>query len=220
MDELKKIILSLCLAIISWIIKDLLIKSIIRKNDSVRAEWESRLKEVWSPLFYWSGIITLSDNIKGWQKHGIKELENILSKSAHLLPLNHYYNLIRLIEGATNQKTTPITLDQIKSTRDYIYKQIELLNYLLYRRETIYEAQYAVDIVAPYRFLLRVISGFIFHLLIWSLIAGTLTSFYFSYKMRMLWPFIVFAIIFSIIIYFDIKGKRETYMKIKKMLKE
>jgi hypothetical protein len=220
MEMLKESIIPIGFGIISWLIKDLLIKSAIKRDEAARTEWEYRLKEIWSPLFYWSGIISLSDDVEGWQKHGIAELEHILSKSAHLLPLNHYYTLVRMIEGITNQKTTRVTLDETKRTRDYVYRQVELLNYLVYRRERIYEADVAVDVMAPYRFLLRAASGFFLHLFVWAVIAAIIIGFYFSYSSGVLWPIYFFAIPFFIIILIDIKNRFQIYKDIRRMLSE
>ena len=169
MEHIQRALIPLAIGLISWLIKDLLVKTVTRRNETVRKEWEYRLKEIWSPLFYWSGIVAFSDSERGWRKHGVKELGDILTRSAHLLPLKHYYSLIKLLEGATDQKTSPVSLDRIKAARDFIYKQIELMNYLLYRHQMMYEPDYAVDITKPYKLLLRAITTMLFHLFIWRI---------------------------------------------------
>lgn len=218
MDIVEKSLITLGVGIISWLIKDLLIKTAIKRNEAARKEWEHRLKEIWSPLFYWSGVISFSDNSQGWQKHGIKELESILAKSAHLLPLEHYYILIRLIEGATKQKTGSVNINELTSTRDYIYRQVELLNYLLYRHEVIYEADVAVDVMAPYKFLLRATSALFLHIVVWLIIAAIIVGLYFSYLKGVLWPIAISVIVILLVVYFAIKERFEIYRQTRKRL--
>lgn len=218
MDIVEKSLITLGVGIISWLIKDLLIKTAIKRNEAARKEWEHRLKEIWSPLFYWSGVISFSDNSQGWQKHGIKELESILAKSAHLLPLEHYYILIRLIEGATKQKTGSVNINELTSTRDYIYRQVELLNYLLYRHEAIYEADVAVDVMAPYKFLLRATSALFLHIVVWLIIAAIIVGLYFSYLKGVLWPIAISVIVILLVVYFDTKERFEIYRQTRKRL--
>jgi len=218
MDIVEKSLITLGVGIISWLIKDLLIKTAIKRNEAARKEWEHRLKEIWSPLFYWSGVISFSDNSQGWQKHGIKELESILAKSAHLLPLEHYYILIRLIEGATKQKTGSLNINELTSTRDYIYRQVELLNYLLYRHEAIYEADVAVDVMAPYKSLLRATSALFLHIVVWLIIAAIIVGLYFSYLKGVLLPIAISVIVILLVVYFGIKERFEIYRQTRKRL--
>lgn len=220
MDILEKSLLTAAVGIMSWLVKDLLIKTAIKRNEAARKEWDHRLKEIWSPLFYWSGVVSFPDSSQSWQKHGIKELESILAKSAHLLPLKHYYNLIKLIESGTNQKTSAASIKEVTSTRDYIYRQVELLNYLLYRHEAIYEADVAVDVLAPYRFLLRGASALFLHLLLWAAIAAIIVALYLSYLRGILWPIALPMILLSIVSYFDIRKRIQIYQQIRKLLSE
>ena len=217
MDILEKSLIMAAVGIISWLVKDLLIKTAIKRNEAARKEWDHRLKEIWSPLFYWSGIISFSDSSQSWQKRGIKELENILAKSAHLLPLKHYYNLIKLIESATNQKTSSASIKEVTSTRDYIYRQVELLNYLLYRHEAIYEADVAVDVLAPYRFLLRGASALFLHLIVWAAVASIIVLLYLSYLKGILWPIALPIIFLLIVFYFDIRKRDQIYQEVRKL---
>jgi len=216
MDHIEQALMPLVIGLISWLIKDLLVKTASKRNEAVRKEWEYRLKEIWSPLFYWSGIVIFSDSERGWKRHGLKELGDILTKSAHLLPLTHYHSLIRLLEGATDQKTSLVSLDQIKNTRDYIYKQIELMNYLVYRHQMMYEPDFAVDITKPYKLLLRGITTVLFHLFIWGLIAGVLYTLYFCFTIDVIWPIIIFLAILIILVCIDLKKRIDIHREIKK----
>jgi len=220
MDIFEKSLITAAVGIISWLVKDLLIKAAIKRNEAARKEWDHRLKEIWSPLFYWSGVISFSDSSQGWQKHGVKELESILAKSAHLLPTEHYYNLIKIIESATDQKTKSASIKELMKTRDYIYRQVELLNYLLYRHETIYEADVTVDVLAPYKFLLRGASALFLHLLVWAVIASIIIGLYISYSKGILWPIALPIIFLLIASYFDIRKRIQIYQEIRKLLRK
>lgn len=217
MDTLEQSIITACIALIGWAIKDIFLQNSIKKNEAVRIEWERRLKEIWSPLFYWSGVVLFNDSDKTWDRHGAKELENILIKSAHILPLEHYYTLVRLLEKATNQKTTPIKIDQIAKTRDFIYRQIQLLNYLLYRREDIYEADYSVDVMTPYKLLLRASSTAIIHLLVWVLIISIMGLMYFCYLKGLYLPILLFILLLLVVAYFDIQNRNKIYKETKRL---
>ncbi len=55
----EKLFIPLVLGIAGWFIKSFLFTEYARRNEAVRKEWEWRLLEVWSPLYYWSGIVEL-----------------------------------------------------------------------------------------------------------------------------------------------------------------
>ena len=128
---IEKLIFPLIVGIVGWFLKDYLFAVYARRDELVRKEWERRLLEVWSPLYFWSGVILLDGKQKGWDRHGLKELEVILSKNANLLPIHHYNTLIKLIQTLTDQKTSAVDISQLKKTRQYIYDQVKTFNYLL-----------------------------------------------------------------------------------------
>ncbi|MCD6579823.1 hypothetical protein J7L48_10145 [bacterium] len=207
------------IGIASWFIKDLLIKLAIKRNEKIQNEWKYRLTKVWSPLFYWSGVVTLSDSHQNWEKHGINKLEELLSKCAYLLPLEHYYILVKVIENATNQNTSPIQIEEVKKVRDYIYKQVELLNYLLYKKEDIFELGSAIDVLSPYRTFLRTASIFCIHLILWIVIGGLIIFLYIFYINNILWPLIIFGVTLLIIMFYDIKTRLKINQEIQERLK-
>lgn len=219
MSATYKILVSAIVGLISWLIKDFVFGIVSKRNEQLRKEWEYRLKEVWSPLFYWSGVVLFNGKQKSWDKHGLHELELILVKSAHLLPLKHYYALIRVIEMESGQQTQRVNLSEITTTRDYIYKQIELLNYLLYRKKGIFDALETTDILSPYKTALRLFSVGAFHMLIWVIIVSVIIGMYLLYVKAYYWPLWMIALIFVVIIYVDIKKRLELHKEIKKRLK-
>src|SRR5688572_11542010 len=131
-DLVEKLAIPLVLGLVGWFVKDYLFTVYARRDELVRKEWEKRLLEVWSPLYYWSGVVMLSGRERGWDRHGMKELESILEKSAHLLPTQHYNNLIKLIQMLTGQVTAAPRISDLKLTRQFIHNKIVTLNYVLY----------------------------------------------------------------------------------------
>ena len=66
MDSLEKIALPAAVALISWFIKDFIFGLISKRREAMRREWEFRLREIWSPLYYWSGVVLFGNDSKGW----------------------------------------------------------------------------------------------------------------------------------------------------------
>lgn len=213
-NAIYKLIVPALIGLLSWLIKDFIFGLISKRN----AEWDYRLKEIWSPLFYWSGIVMFDEKKKGWDKHGIKEMEVILAKSAHLLPSKHYYTLVKLLEMESGQPTKRITIEQIIKTRDYIYKQIELLNYLLHRRSII-DTLDSTDILSPYKTALRFLSFIAFHVMIWVCIVLIMFVLYSLYVNNHYWILLLLVIGFAIIMSVNVTKQMEIHKEIKKRLK-
>lgn len=220
MDLIEKIVVPAAVALISWLIKDFIFGLYTRRNEALRREWEYRLKEIWSPLFYWSGIVLLDDVKKGWEKHGLIELEKILAKSAHLIPRPHYYVFMTVVELMTAQKTTkkPM-LQDITKAREYVYSQIELLNYLLYRSSGMDDVSIKTNVLHPYSYLLRMLSLGIIHLSIWIMIAGVIMGTYFFYMEGYYWLLVVIALVPAVVVIVDIRKRREIRLEFEKRLK-
>jgi len=219
MDSLEKFIVPAVVALISWLIKDYLFSLNIKRNDALRREWEYRLKEVWSPLYYWSGVILFGNDPKGWAKHGVGDLEKTLAKSAHLISRQHFYVLIKMIETVTGQRTRKATLEEIQKTREYIYSQIELLNYLLYRKSGIDDVSVKTNILHPYSHLLRLVSLGIVHLAIWVAIAGAILVIYSLYANGYYWPTGVVAVALIVLVLVDMRKRREIEKEIGRRIK-
>ena len=200
---MEKLILPLILGIIGWFVKDYLFAVYARRDELVRKEWEKRLLEVWCPLYYWSGIVMLSGNQKGWEPHGLKELETILTRSAHILPVEHYNNLIKLIQALTGQETTEPKISDLKFTRQYIYNQIKTFNYLLYRRSGWFEATTYTDFFASAKYLVRFTSQALKHIVVWLIVVALFGSTYLAYINEMYWIVVVVLIGVSVPILYD-----------------
>lgn len=200
---IEKLIFPLILGIVGWFMKDYLFSVYARRDELVRREWERRLLDVWCPLYYWSGIVMFSGKEIGWDRHGLKELEATLTKSAHVLPLQHYNSLIKLIQALTGQKTTEPSIGDLKSARRYIYKEIMTLNYLLYRRNGWFEATTYMDFFASAKYLVRFTSQALKHILVWLMVVGLFGGTYFAYANKLYWIVIVVLVCVLVPILYD-----------------
>lgn len=169
--DFQKILVPIVFGLVSWFIKVYLFTQWKKKEDQLQAEWKHRLLEVWSPLFYWSGVVLFNSDQKNWEKHGIKELEQILAKFAYLIQRKHYYVLIKLLEKNTTLPNRDLTIKEICDTREYIYKQIEMLNFVLYKRTILFDPKVYTTLFGVYQSSFRALSQVIFHLISWALIA-------------------------------------------------
>lgn len=219
MDLIEKVLIPAAVALISWLIKDFIFGLISKHREALRREWEYRLKEVWSPLYYWSGVVLFSNDPKGWAKHGLDDLEKVLAKSAHLISRKHYYTLIKLVELVTEQKTTNRpTIEEITRTREYVYSQIELLNYLLYRSSGVDDVSVSTNVLRPYSFLLRLLSIGIVHLGIWFVIAGTIIVVYLFYMQGHYMLLVIIILALAAIVIVDFRKRREIKQEFEKRL--
>lgn len=183
----EKLVIPVILAVLSWFLKDYLVGIQRQRQEATRAEWKARLSEVWSPLFYWSGVIRFRDSSQSWERYGTKELGVVLSKAAHLLPLRHYHVLVRLLERATNQKTKDVSDQELANTRRYIYGQIEILNHALYGQYTWFDPANGSDVFGSARLALRVITELSIHLAIWLTIVLALLLMYVAFEHGYRW---------------------------------
>lgn len=187
LDLLDKYFAPVALALLGWFLKDYLFALYAKRDELVRKEWERRLLEIWGPLYYWSGIVLLDSKVKDWNRHGLKEVEELLAKSAHLLPVHHYNTMIRTIQALTDQKTALPTVQEIKGTRQYIYGRVQTYNYLLYRRSGWFDATTYTDFLASAKYLVRFTSQALKHLFTWFALIVLLGGTYLAYVEERYW---------------------------------
>jgi hypothetical protein len=200
---IEKLIFPLILGIVGWFVKDFLFAVYARRDELVRKEWERRLVEIWSPLYYWSGIVMFSGKEKGWQRHGMKELESILTRSAHLLPAQHYNNLIKLMQMLTGQTTSAPRLSDLRLTRQFIHNQVVTFNYLLYRRNGWYEATTYTDFFASVKYLVRFTSQALKHVLVWLMVVLLFGGTYLAFVNKIYWIVVVVLVVVLVPIAYD-----------------
>ena len=220
MDSIDKFVVPAVVALVSWLIKDFLFDLSVKRNEALRREWEFRLKEIWSPLYFWSGIVLFADNAKEWDKHGLADLEKTLAKSTHLIPRKQLYTFVKLVELASGQKTAKPTIDEIQKAREYVYSQIELLNYLLYRKTGMDDVSVKTNLLHPYRHLLRLLSPGVTHLAMWVAISGLILAVYSLYSEGYYWPLGVVAVsilvLIVVLVWVDIRKRKEIEREIQK----
>lgn len=174
----EKFAIPLLLGLISWFLKDYALGIRKQREEAIREEWKRRLVEIWGPLFYWSGAVLFGGTKVGIDRHGVAELEKLMTQCAHLLPLRHYRVMVRLIEHATGQKTKPLSVQELNGTRAYIYGQIEVLNFVLYRQHVWFDPSNGADVFASIRLLVRTTTEIGIHLAIWIAITALLFALY------------------------------------------
>jgi len=168
---LGRFLAPLIIVVIGWIVKDVFLDLYKEKNKAVREEQLFRLREFYSPLFFWSGV-ALFDYGKGKEAEALKALSALLEKGATLLPLKHYFTFIKLVEHLTNQKTSPASMKEIQLARDYVYSEIELLNYVLFRINDDFDLGKDFNLLRPIRTGITIIFEGTLQLLALCLLAG------------------------------------------------
>jgi hypothetical protein len=196
-DSIEKYIFPAVVALISWLIKDFLFGLNVKRSDVLRREWEFRLRDVWSPLYFWSGIVLFDGTKKGWDKHGVTEFERILARSTHLIPLRHFYTFIRMLETVSGQNTSKLSIKEIQNARNFVYNQIEVMNYLLYRRHGLDDVSAKTNVLHRYQQLGRLLVLGVVHLTIWLFIVGLIFGVYTLYTHR---HFLLLALIALVIV--------------------
>lgn len=153
-----------------WLIKNYLVDLLAVREQAIQIEWRRRLHEVWSPLYYLSGVVLFDGTPVGWERHGVREIEKILLPNANLLPLQHYQVIIKLIEGGTGQNVNPLQLADYLTTRRFIYQEVERYNYLLYRSHTSYEPYNYTSPFSLFSAIWRGLFSVAWHITLWLFI--------------------------------------------------
>jgi hypothetical protein len=168
--NLENVLIAALLGLAGWFVKDFLFGLAQKRNQLERLEWEYRLKEIYCPLYFWSGLLAMRTD-KQLHSHVCEQLHRLMAKATYVVPQIHYYTLIRLIETAHDQATSGVTENERARVRAYLYDQIEVLNLVLYRADATGGIGDPIRILSPYRRLLRLLLLSLGHLLAWLLIA-------------------------------------------------
>lgn len=166
----KDIVAPLAVALVSWLVKDYIFALVKKRQDALRAEWSDRLKSFWSPMFFWIGASLVYEKSHEKAAEAVKALEDLLSKNAHLLPDKHYMVIVKLIEKLTTLPERALTIEEVQSTKSYIKKQIELLNFLLYKKDVMFDPRSHTAMLGSQQAFLRLISQTIVHTAAWGLL--------------------------------------------------
>jgi hypothetical protein len=168
--DLEQVLSAALVGLAGWLVKDFAFGLIQRRNELERREWEYRLKEIYCPLYFWSGLLAMRP-----QRDRIYQvcdrLHEVMARATYAVPRLHYHTLVKLLQSAHSQETTPATDDDRDSMRDYLYRQIEALNFLLYRSEGTGGVGDPRAILSPYKRILRLVMVGVTNFLLWVIAA-------------------------------------------------
>jgi hypothetical protein len=134
------------------------------------------------------------------------------------MPRHIYYTFVKLIEQAHGSKTTPPAQTEVMRARNFVYHQIEVINYLLYQRDDTYSPASYTDIFGPAKRALRIVAQFSFHLALWLVIFVLLALVYVSAKNGTLFPVYLAATILAAMVFLYYYRKRRTHLQLLKKL--
>jgi hypothetical protein len=179
--QLQKYLLPSVIALASWLLKNFFVNLYQIKAEQVRKEFLFQLREIYSPLFYWSGVVQFNET-RNKDHIGVCELHDILKKSITLIPSEHFLIFARLTEYASGQNVTPIPTHKIDKSRDWVYSQIEMINYLLFRRSGNFNLKDQFTVYGGIGAFSQIAVSTIINLSIWLIFALVLTALYYSIK--------------------------------------
>lgn len=152
---LDKLVIPLLGALTAWLVKDVLVGSYVARREEARKEWLFRLREVYCPLFMWSGVVLFREK-QGADKFGVTQLAEVLSRAANVLPIKEYFVFVRLLEQVTGQPTTAPSLADLQKARNYVYSRIELLNAALFAQHSHFEPTRQTDLFSSIRAVMKI----------------------------------------------------------------
>ena len=175
---MEKIVIPAIIAILAWMIKNLLIVSFRAKREAGKEEMKARLREFYCPLFYWSGV-ALFDLREDDRKEVFNNLSKIMERAGYILPITHYYVIVKLIEVVSGQKTARPDIKSILKTRDYLYSRIEVLNIVLYRQSALYNPLAWLDWTSSIKAGARIAIDISLQIILWLSLVLFLTFVYY-----------------------------------------
>lgn len=214
---ISTILAPVVVALVSWFIKDYIFTLMQKRQEGLRMEWKARLVDCWSPLFFWSGALLTYSEITSKTDEAIKELEKILAKNANLIPLAHYHALIKLIEISTGAIQGPFDVPSIQKTRDYIYKQIELHNFVLYKKDIIFDPSAHVALFGSQQALIRLTSQIAQHLASWGALALYIYAIYWALLNEKLGLSLLLLVPIVVVVIHDLQKKYKLSKEAKTM---
>jgi hypothetical protein len=139
----------------------------------------------------------MGDEKKGWERHGVGQLEELIKRNVHLIPRAHFYTLVRLVEHATGQATSRVEEKAYDAARLYVYQRIEILNYLLFKQTREYDPDAYTDPLAAPRAVLRGVTLVFVHGTVWVLILAVPGLMYAAWTHHVRWVFWVTGVLIA-----------------------
>jgi len=174
-ENIPDLLLTAAIGLAAWFVKDFLF-GVFRKRAALeRQEWEYRLKEVYCPLYFWSGLLmfTVRDDVR---TNLAASLNEVMARSAYAVSRPHYHTLVRLVERAYDQRTTRVSEESVNATRRYLYDHIEALTALLYRMEAAAGVGDPASVLEPFKRTVRLVLIGASQLLVWAIVAGAISG--------------------------------------------
>lgn len=213
----KQIVAPLAVALLSWLVKDYIVASLQKRQEALRKEWLDRLTAFWSPLFFWIGASLTYTSSKQKSDEVVKALEGLLSKNAHLLPDRHYVVIVKLIEKLTVLPDREIDVADVTTTRAYAQRQIELLNFLLYKKDATYDPRAHASLLGSQQALLRAMVQTILHFVAWGSLGLYLYSTYYLFTEDRMLPLALLLTPILIAIWTDVRKRLQMKKEIEQL---
>jgi len=211
-EVLSKVILPAIVAFSAWLIKNVIVGSYRAKRETALEEMRSMLIEFYCPLFYWSGVAVFDLDEEG-RKVVFQKLSILMERAGYILPIKHYYLIVRLVESLSGQNTSIPDQKSILKTRDFIYSRIEVLNIVLYRQTELYNPLAWLDWTLSIKNAVRMAIEISLQLVLWVSIIAVITISYYMILGNSLAT--IFLVVLVLLIIASAAQRR--YLFIKKM---
>lgn len=207
-DLMNKIVAPLAVALIAWVLKDVVVGLQRSRQEEARKEWLFRLREVYCPLFFWSAAVLFKGSASK-DKFGVSELSAALAKAVTLLPAKQYFVFVKILEEATGQATSKASKADILKARDFVYSRIEALNFVLFKMPAHFNPQSQADPFASLRSGWRLTMTALVPLFIWLGFVLLLVGLYWSIAERPLVLMLVGVIVILLIVQEILQRQRQ-----------
>jgi hypothetical protein len=172
---LNSLIAPLLVVVVGWLLKDVLLGLYQARQSAIREEWLFRLREVYSPLLLWSGLV-MTEGPPSSEKFGVKELAGCLQRAGNLLSPRDYYVFIRTLEYALGQKVTLPDLKERQRARRAVYAKIERLNFVLFKLSPEFDPERYVDDLSSLKLAARSLFTFAIQVVLWASVSLVIGS--------------------------------------------
>jgi len=214
--EVQKALIALVLGLVSWLAKDVIFNQRKERIGLIVAEHRKRLEEIWSPLYFYTSLILMDSNKRDrWDHPGVHELQDILEKSVHIIPTKHFKTLVKLLEGRTEQNTLLLDLEEYKSTKLYIFKQIQISDYIVFKKYIDFNPILEATTLPNLSSAMRQFNGLVINLLIWAGIAAIFYIGVYLIKNSIYWVLLLIFMFWVFIFIRDIylRSEREKFLR-------
>lgn len=217
-DDLAKLVVPALIGLAAWLVKDVAFRFVQQIRDIERTEWEYRLKEIYCPLYFWSGLLALRTE-KAFAHEICVRVQEIMARAAYVIPRAYYFTIVKLLESAYDQATLPATATERDAMRLYLYNQIEALNMLLYRSEYLGGAGDPNAALSPQRRWLRLLLIAMGHFITWFLAVVTIAALVWLYQRGPIEIIGLIAVVFLVLLFLYVRRRGEVRKGLEQRIK-